>query len=228
MRHYPIKALITLLAACFSCSSPLIGSTVLYDNSGSAWTSNMSVSSYFYQAQSFRTGSEVSYLQAVSLGLLANDGTNSPFLVQLYDGLYPGLGTAIATLDGPSNPGTGLISYSPSSPVFLNADTTYWILARASNASQIGTYYGWRIADEEPSVGIDSGRNMYYADTQHQWVGPTGPGDFVMKVEAVPEPTSLALFALSSSVLVSRRRRPTKKKIEQVAPEQPALSDSIS
>lgn len=206
-----ITAKITFLATAIFSASALNGATVVYDNTGSAWTSNMSVSSYFYQAQSFRTGSEVSYLQSVSLGLLANDGTNSPFLVQLYDGLYPGLGDAIATLDGPSNPGTGLISYFPGSAIQLNANTTYWVLTSASNASQIGTYYGWRIADEEPSVGTDSGRNMYYADTQHQWVGPTGPGDFVMKVETVPEPASTALVAASALLLVSTRTRTTKK-----------------
>lgn len=206
-----IAATITFLATAIFSASTLTGATVVYDNSGSAWTSSMSVSTIFYQAQSFRTGSEGSYLQSVSLGLLANDGTNAPFLVQLYDGLYPGLGDAIATLAGPSNPGTGLIAYSPVSAVQLNADTTYWVLARASNASQIGSYYGWRIADEQPAVGTDSGRNMYYADTQHQWVGPTGPGDFVMKVETVPEPTSTALITASALLLVSTRRRTAKK-----------------
>lgn len=216
MRRYPIKAILTFFAMCFTSATTLIGSTVLYDNSGSTSTSNMSVSSYFYQAQSFGTGSEVSYLQAVSLGLLANDGTNSPFLVQLYDGLYPGLGSAIATLDGPSNPGTGLISFSLSSPILLNANITYWILARASNSWQSGASYGWKIADEVPSVGIDSGRNMYYADQEHQWVGPTGPGDFVMKVDVVPEPTALVLFSMSSLLLVNTRRRNAEKKIELI------------
>ena len=104
-----------------------------------------------------------------------------------------------------------VISYFPGSAIQLNANTTYWVLASASNASQIGTYYGWRIADEEPSVGMDSGRNMYYADTQHQWVGPTGPGDFVMTIQTVPEPTSTALVAASALLLVSTRSKNTRK-----------------
>lgn len=182
----------------------------------------MSVSSYFYQAQSFRTGSESSYLHTVSLGLLANDGTDAPFFVQLYDGLYAGLGTPIVTLTGPTNPGTGMIAYSPSAPVLLSPDTTYWVLARAYGATASGTYYGWRIADDEPSVGLDSGRNMYYADTTNQWVGPTGPGDFVMTVEVVPEPSVALLGAISAIALCSKRRRQHEKiQAEQAVGEQP-------
>ena len=167
----------------------------------------MSVSSYFYQAQSFRTGSEASYLHSVYLGLLANDGTNSPFFVQLYDGLYAGLGTPIATLAGPTNPGTGMIAYTPSTLVLLSPETTYWVLARAYGTTTLGSPYGWRIADENPSVGVDSGRNMYYADTTQQWVGPSGPGDFVMTVEVVPEPSVMLLGTISASLFGFTRRR---------------------
>jgi len=168
----------------------------------------MSISSYFYQAQSFRSASTATYLDTVSLGLLANDGTNSPILVRVFDGLYPGIGTPIATLNGPSNPGTGLISYAAISPVLLEADTTYWIVAYAYGAA-----YGWRIADEEPTTGTDSGRRMYGGT----W--DAGPGDFVMKVEVIPEISVSALFALSSLSLVCVRRRSQNRITEQaVAP----------
>lgn len=167
----------------------------------------MSVSSYFYQAQSFRSSSEASYLHSISLGLLANDGTNSPFFVQLYDGLYAGLGTTIITLTGPINPGTGMIVYFPSTPVLLSPDTTYWVLARAYGSTSLGSPYGWRIADEDPSVGVDSGRNMYYSDSTNQWVGPSGPGDFIMTVEIVPEPSMAVFGAISAFTLCLMQRR---------------------
>jgi hypothetical protein len=209
------------LAIILTSGTALSAATTIYDNSGSAWTSNMSVSSYFYQAQSFRSGSEVTYLHTVSLGLLANDGTDAPFFVQIYDGLYPGLGTPIATLEGPTNPGAGMIAYSPSSSILLAADTTYWVLARAYGATALGSPYGWRIADEEPTAGIDSGRNMYYADGVNQWVGPTGPGDFVMTVTVIPEPSASLLLALSSLALVTFRRRTKEGRTEQDEPQQP-------
>jgi hypothetical protein len=197
-----------IFALCLMTMSRLSGASVIYDNSGSAWTSNMSVSSFFYQAQSFRTGSQASHLYSVSLGLLANDGTDSPFFVQLYEGLYAGLGTPIATLAGPTNPGTGMIAYTPSAQLLLSSDTTYWVLARAYGTTTLGSPYGWRIADEAPSVGVDAGRNMYYADTTQQWVGPSGPGDFVMTVEVVPEPSVMLLGAISASMFGFTRRRP--------------------
>jgi hypothetical protein len=167
----------------------------------------MSVGSYFYQAQSFRTESESTYLHTVSLGLIANDGTDGLFFVQVYDGLYAGLGTPIATLSGPTNPGTGMITYSAIGAVSLAPDTTYWVLARAYGAKDPPTLYGWRIADDVPSVGVDSGRNMYYADTTQQWVGPGGPGDLIMTVEVIPEPSVMLLGVISTSALVFRRRR---------------------
>lgn len=200
------KIILPVLVASLLGAAPLFGTTVLYDNSGSSWTSNMSVSSYFYQAQSFRTGGETVFLDAVYLGLIANDGTDAPFHVQLYDGLHNGLGTPVATLTGSTHPGTGLIPYTPNAPIQLAANTTYWVLARAYGATATGSYYGWRIADQEPATGIDSGRNMYYADTVHQWVGPTGPGDFVMKVEVVPEPTTSILMAMGCGLALGARR----------------------
>lgn len=196
-----------VLVAGLLGAAPLFGSTVLYDNTASSWTSNMSVSSYFYQAQSFRTGSDAAYLDAVYLGLIANDGTDAPFYVQLYDGLYNGLGAPVATLTGPTRPGTGLIRYTVDFSTLLEADTTYWILARAYGATALGSPYGWTIAEQEPTIGTDSGRNMYYADTVHQWVGPTGPGDFIMKIEVVPEPTTSILMAMGCGLALGGRRR---------------------
>jgi hypothetical protein len=214
---------ISILVMCLPTGSQALAASVIYDNSGSAWTSNVSVSSYFYQAQSFRTESEPSYLHTVSLGLLANDGTEAPFFVQLFDGLYPGLGTPIATLSGPTNPGTGMITYSTSGSVLLAPDSTYWVLARAYGATDSGTYYGWRIADNDPSVGLDSGRNIYYADTTQQWVGPSGPGDLVMTVEVVPEPSVMLLGVFAASALVVRRRRHHgETQAEQAGTGQPA------
>lgn len=207
MKFSIAKALIVGFAASWISAPALRGAVVVYDNLDSLWTSNMSVSSYFYQAQSFRTGNEDAYLHTISLGLLSNEGVDAPFVVQIYDGLYSGLGTPVTTLTGPTNPGTGLIAYFPAEPVLLAADTTYWVLARAYGATPVGSLYGWRIADLEPSAGMDSGRNMYYADTVHQWVGPTGPGDFVMRVETIPEPAASLLFAGSFLIFVGFRRR---------------------
>lgn len=195
-----------IFAALLASSGPTYASTILFSNLDSPTTTNISVSQIFYYAQSFTTGSTASVLDSVTLGLTANDGSAAPFLVQVFEGLSPGLGGLVATLNGPSNPGTGNIRFTTTGIIALNPDSTYWVSARAATGYNIEAFYGWRIADAPPSIGSSAGRNMYYAD-QGQWVGANGPGDLLMQVDIIPEADTFILVSMSGLFFVASRRR---------------------
>ena len=91
----------------------------------------------------FRTGSGASDLESVTLrfGDKSATGTTGNIQVTLHEpsGANPS-STAKATLSG-SNPDTaGLYSYTCSSGCYLNADSTYFVVVAAPNASGAGAY----------------------------------------------------------------------------------------
>jgi hypothetical protein len=98
------------------------------------------------------------FLSSVSLSLdqYADNGSIS---VQLFDsdGLYPA--NLLAVLNGPANPGAGISTFTPSTPIDLqnasSGDVGYSIVVS-------GTGYGWNITSVPPWNGQDPTAEIYW------------------------------------------------------------------
>lgn len=196
-------------------------SEIVFDNLSLPDTGkNVSVSGYFYWAQSFWLGTEDRLLEQVSLSLRNDDGASGPFTVQLFDSANSAPHNLIATLIGPLNPGTGVATYTPTDAVTLRANQSYWVSAKAPHDWL--NWYSWLIADGTPTVGDSEGRAIYNVASS-TWENGGYAGELLrlrVEVTPVPEPGQLALLTLAGGLLflVMNRRRAGRTPVTSAGP----------
>lgn len=178
----------------------------LYDTLNNSLTDTVWVNPYFMYAQSFTTDSSNCKLESITLGMMGDVARNRDgFFVSLYDatGLAGSPGSLISSpLIGPCNPAFGSNEYFCEQP--LNANTTYWVVARVANG---GGTYGWKTSFEEP-VGSDIGYSENFT-FEPKWSKPDSSVRLNMRVTVTYAPivTVLGLtqeIGIPMPVLVAR------------------------
>ena len=199
-------------------ASPARAQVVLFDNlSVGSRNGNTGVSNAQWTAQGFSTTSSDFTLRNVSLELWNPSGTTGNFQIQVWDSAgalgSPGaqVGAAIYTgLAQNLNNGSGvrLLSIDGLS-VPLSANRLYYLVAKGTSLTPIGSgpfsdfgYLAWDFTsvNASPSYAKNGGSD---------WGSPL-PGDFYMKVEAIPEPGTITLLLVSAGIglpLYCRHRR---------------------
>jgi hypothetical protein len=169
-------------------------------------------------AASFVAGSSV-FLTSVTLSMGSATYTDQPLIVQLVADSGGQPGGVLATLTGDPTPSgypdpSPLYTYTAPPNVALAASTKYWIELSVSNSAgpasgQYTWYYtstaaftgdpGWTMG----GLAFRLGGNGTYED----WHILTTPNQLFSVQTVVPEPASLALLAIGSSLTLLRRRR---------------------
>jgi hypothetical protein len=178
-------------ALTFVATSTTFASQLLFDNLTVTNQFSVSVGTGVQQAQGFITGAST-FLERVSLGLRNYGGVSGPFTVQLFSGSASNApGVALATLAGPSEPGTGVAVYTPTNTVILDAGKTYWVVGKANTPS--GQFYDWGLANYPPSVGDGTAATYLTGTPVPGWGGCVcDPHSLALRVE-VRQPVISAL-----------------------------------
>lgn len=140
------------------------------------------------QAVSFTTGNTPSWLSSFSLSMHAStpSGTISPLSFSPYlasdNGGAPG--ASVATMQGNTTPtNSAVYTYTPSNPIPLQTNTTYWIVA----VSYDSFYYEWNVTTNR---SLDSG-SIWTLGTATS--APAYP-QFSVTVTTVASPPLISVF----------------------------------
>jgi hypothetical protein len=165
---------------------------------------------------SFSTGNSNWILNDVSLNLSLVSGVSTDASVSIWAGNSNSATDMIASLITPSITVQSDYVFTPSSPVALAADSTYWIVAQPSMSTYSSFF--WYLGEDSGKIGI-----LPYYNDSNQWGGLSGNNDTfshgfaftVTGTSAVPEPsTYAAIMGLSSVGFVMIRRRFVRKQAD--------------
>ncbi len=160
-------------------------------------------------ATSFKvgTGAPGYQLSSATLAFGGISGSGGEVAVEIWTGSVPD--SYIATLNGPSFPTTGAVSYNPISAVTLTPGEFYSIVLSYSGSSG-SIVWDFTFTNESAGSGNTLGKNI---DPKYDWTA-FAPGQsfkFEIAAIAIPEPASYGcLFGLSvlTGALFTRRRKP--------------------
>jgi hypothetical protein len=159
-------------------------------------------------AQGFSVGSSSTNLdvQSVKVGLFATSSGSVPLTVAIYSDNSGVPGSALFT-SGTVNVGnTGVYTF-PFSGVSLNTSTSYWIVPQGPAS--------WYLNDDDTSPAGQNSSGYARTSTKRNspsvgWTTPSpNLSSYSVSINAVPEPSTLALAGLgmAACVVAARRRR---------------------
>ena len=151
-------------------------------------------------------------LQSITLSMDVAADTSGSFRVELYSNSGSLPGSSLGILTGNGNPATaGLYTYTPSSTITLNPNTTYWVVAKVT--SGLGDY-SWNYTSTTTHGGTGTlGGFSESFDQGGSWSAEnvSFPSMFSVTATAVPEPSSyaamLGVAALGFGIFNRRFRR---------------------
>jgi len=205
-----------LLAFCCLSILGLAGSSqaadILADNLGNTLGGDVTITDSTWSAQAFTTTLTGFVIDSITLNMTRDGSTTGTVELYIYELDVNNKPASLPlTFVGSKDIATEL-STSPGNVDFpglsitLDASTTYYLVMRGSSVAD-GTAR-WSYTDDETGTGFPS----YYArsiDTGATWLGPLLDSPQIMKITAVPEPSTITLSAFGAIAigLASRRRR---------------------
>ncbi len=182
-----------------------IGLPVLAPFSGADPVSNTLYASFSTSSQGLMLSSLALELDAVT----PNDGGLINVVLASDAFGVPGKGLRLLGQINDSILTTSPSVYTFSESVPLAANTRYWIKLAQTAGTSSSAY--WAYAGSSAGVGVYSEYDYNTGNSPALSVNSLGLGVYMMTVSAVPEPTSLALYAGALTILgvvaSSRRRR---------------------
>lgn len=199
-----MRKIVVLLLMSLALSTNATAAVIAYDNmpsntysGGGNWFGDNAMGATYALAQSF-TSAASDTLDSLELGMygpastsitisLMNDNSGQLGTTTLWTGTYTNvLGSpgSIVSLTGLSGPA-------------LVSGTQYWIKAESSTVST--TTASWARNDQGASDVLALSQNS------GPWTNYSGPA-FAMRVGVLPEPATLALFAMGGLISLRRKR----------------------
>ncbi len=212
MRYFRLFLAFAFLASFAAVRADIIAVSSI----GAPTTDGTPVSKSAWVADKFTTGSNASFLTLTNVTIQFHSSTGTGgYFVSIYNDVLGAPGSALATLTGSTNPNTtGNFTYTPSSPITLDASTSYWLVEGSTSSTNL--YQPMYVTTNTPFTGHGwTITGNYYVSTNVVNV-PTwgllhtdGPTQYNISVAFVPEPTTYALMAGAvglGAVLVLRKR----------------------
>lgn len=167
------------------------------------------VTSTVYLASSFTTNSaSTSYrLDSVTVNMGAAITAGGGFILQIRSNSGSQPGSLVAQLTGEVNPSSGLHTYTPTTTITLNANTTYWVVAGV--ASGTGEFRWLAAANNNQTGDWTIGNNIGFGTNSGTTWSMQGfpPSLFSVSATVVPEPGAFMLIALAGGIGTTVRRR---------------------
>ena len=217
MRREHLQMVVRACGVAIACLTAMPGrAEVLFDNLNAPQPNgSVNFSNTQWGAQKFMTTTSGTSLSLVSLRLWNPNSTTGGFGIEVWDATGPSgapgspVGNAIyAGLAGNlSNDSSNILTVSNLS-FALQPNTAYFLVALGTSLDDQPGGFGpqpgtlaWNMTDTSPSGAFDGNSSG--------WAGPVSQ-NFYMKVEAVPEPSTVAMalagLACGGSSLFRRRR----------------------
>jgi hypothetical protein len=177
--------------------------TVLSNLDSNDLNLNTAVTATQFLARAFQVGdAESEYsIDSVEVRLLAPSNSTSPMLLSIFNNATNRPGTELRQLTTVTNPtAAGVFTYTPSTPLTLNASTNYWIVATTTGAAS----YRWAQSDKADSTSlenwsftgaafsIDSGTVWNFSELDYFYTA--------INATAVPEPSSKSLLFVAGTL----------------------------
>lgn len=186
--------------------------TVYISNLDQTSARNNPVGSDSWYAADFYTGNNADgyTLDSIELAMTAAIGSPSSFTVMLYSMVgsrAPFPGSYLVALHGSPNPSTtAIFAYTSGSTYLLSPNTGYFMVLTSGTTIANGAYNWSNVSAISYQTGgwlNDSG--IYYSSNGSSWAiagGSDWNAQFAVTATAIPEPSSLVLFGLSSGIFI--------------------------
>ena len=214
------KVILAMLALPLAVMAPQISQaqgTVYVSSLGLTSTGSSSIGSDSLLATDIYTGPSAGgyLLNSIQFALADAVGNPSGFTAMLYTasnaiaGDVPG--SSLGTLSGSLSPVTGgIYTYTPALSLMLAPNTGYYIVLTAGTPVANGAYEWSFTSTRAPNLtgGWNGNHYLLFSSDGSKW-GPSGTGvyaQFAISATAIPEPSSFALLAFGSSLLLWRHR----------------------
>ncbi len=176
------------------------GAATMVSNLGQTDSTLFTVEGSSWLAQRFVTDNSAPSFDLVSvvlqMGAPANTGSSITVALRESTGNQPG--DFIQNLSGPTTPGAGDQTFTPSLPLTLNPNTSYWIVAEVLAGT--GSY-SWVTTPTTSATGPWSisatDTKSYSTNFGTSWTNQDGH-PYKFSVNAVPEPTGVTLLLLAA------------------------------
>lgn len=204
MSKFLPQALRGLLAtSVLALALPIAHADTVFDNLGSSRDGSDPLLSYGPLADSFRTGSDPAYWLGSVTALLKSGSADviGDVRVSLHADSSNAPGALLATLGTLSSASISTADFAsyvftPAQGVQLTANTTYWIEIEALTPNAVE----WSWSNDLGAIGVAGGYN-YNALLGVSANESFSPYQMAVAVQAVPEPTSMALLIAGLGVI---------------------------
>ncbi|HVU27402.1 MAG TPA: choice-of-anchor R domain-containing protein [Verrucomicrobiae bacterium] len=201
---------------CFGQGTSYL-STLNNPNNGGATP----VASDQWAAELFQTGTAQSgyFLNSIELSMSEADFKANGFSVSLYSDNSGSPGNYLNTLNGSSNPSSGIYTYNASNFILLPT-TSYWVVVNAGTPYSTGVFYlnctvsftaSYTSSDNWSIPGFPGLSYAISSDGGSSWGMPGYLALFTVNATMVPEPTNLAFIGLGLTFLWTARQSQKNK-----------------
>lgn len=188
---------------------------MFFSNLGQPSVGSLAIASDSWRAEGFYTGTNPSgyLLNSIQLQFDTPIGVPSGFRFGIYDfnGVIPG--GSLESLTGTEPSGSGVYTFQ-SSGLVLQPNSAYFIVATSATPLASGSFQ-WETTswvDQTHAFDFGAGGFLYHSTDGNTWTY-SRPNNFMFAVNAtvIPEPSAIALFLLSASLLGWRWHRARRR-----------------
>ena len=203
--------MLPIVVCCLLTQTDQASAATVFSNLGQTGVGSLAIASDSWRAERFYTGTNADgyLLNSIQFQLGTAIGMPSGFSLAIYDRNASIPGNLLQSLVGSEPSGNGVFTFQ-SSGLALQPNSAYFIVATATTPLAAGSFQ-WEITswvDQTHVFDFSAGGLLFESVDGHAWTY-SRPNNFLFAVDAtaIPEPSALALLALSGSLIAAARNR---------------------